>query len=109
LQAALWFKAPSLFINYWRKIAETKDLFYPMQNQDSQWFISLATLDLGDIKKLRRKTSSHFVVLLMSLMVGALRRKLLETKEESEIPDFIWTANSLPWPNHPQNSLVNHW
>lgn len=75
--------------------------------QPQEWLMSFVTLNLKSIKMIRRATDCHFVCLIISAQFGALRKLLLETRKESELPEYLWTGCSLPWPNHPQ-SLTNH-
>lgn len=72
------------------------------------WNMSFATLDLNTVKKIRKATDTHFVCLMISAQFGAMRRLLLETKSEKELPEFLWVGSSLPWPQHPRK-LTNHW
>lgn len=73
-----------------------------------QWYMSLTTLDLGTVKMIRKATDVHFICLMISAQFGALRRLMVETKKESELPEFLWIGSSLPWPSHP-HALTNHW
>lgn len=73
-----------------------------------QWFMSLATFDLNTVKLIRKATDSHFICLMISAQFGALRRLMLETQVEQELPEYLWIGSSLPWPNHP-HALTNHW
>lgn len=88
---------------------KTKDIFYPIKNPARKWFLGLATLDVKPLKEIRRQTNTHFITVMMSVMIGALRQLLIEKRDEKEIPIQIYTANSLPWPNHPRTTLINHW
>ncbi|CAL8101254.1 unnamed protein product [Orchesella dallaii] len=105
------FFGPKTLMDYVIEVARTPDLFYPLKDRkNAQWFMSLNTLDMKKIKDVRRRTKAHFISVMMTLMIGALRRYLHDTYgKDKEIPNNIWTANSLPWPGHPRNSLVNHW
>lgn len=82
-----------------------------------RWTMAFTRLDLSIIKEIRRKYNVHFAAVLLAIIGGTIRRYLLETKEESELPEFTTMAITLPWPSHPskQNSslesekLCNHW
>lgn len=99
-------------MDYVIKVARTPDLFYPLKDRaNAKWFMSFNTLDVEKIKVIRRRTKSHFISVMMALTIGALRRYLRENCKArgNALPNHIWTANSLPWPGHPQTTLVNHW
>lgn len=107
----LFFNAPKILITFARQMAKTPDIFCPLKKspQNTTWFISLQTLNLNVFKKVRRLTSTHFHSVVMSMVIGALRRHLQENEKDVKIPQSIITASSLPWPNHPRTTLLNHW
>lgn len=70
--------------------------------------MSFSTLNLSQIKSIRKAADSHFICVMIAAQFGALRKLMLETKQDSELPEFLWIGSSLPWPGHP-HSLTNHW
>lgn len=106
------FFGPKTLMDYVINVARTPDLFYPLKDRhNANWYMSLNTLNLQKLKDVRRRTKAHFISVMMSLTIGAIRRYLKENSKDNgeSIPNYIWTANSLPWPNHPRSTLVNHW
>jgi len=119
----------------WGRILWDKGLFDPKPKSapatfsgppyKPEWFLSFASLDLDLVKAIRRKTNTHFVTVLMSVLSGAIRRFVLETTiteetqmddeyEEDYLPNSIHMGHSLGWSNHPAMStksstkLCNH-
>ena len=71
---------------------------------------SLVTLDLKRILNIRRKTGSHFISVLASILGGIVRKIHTKNKnKETDLPEFMQEIISLPWPNHPRKKLCNHW
>lgn len=120
-QAKCFFEAPmALLLMYvdlifsrtsrspFKNLVPTGISFADSSTEKMEWFASFASLDLESLKVIRRATDSHFVCLMITAQLGALRRLMLETMHDSELPKYLWIGSSLPLPNHP-HILTNHW
>ncbi|ODN03602.1 hypothetical protein Ocin01_03093 [Orchesella cincta] len=85
-----------------------KKLSRSLKSKPQKWLMSFATLDLQTVKMIRKATDTHFICLMLAAQFGALRKLLLESMSESELPENLWIGSSLAWPNHPL-SFTNHW
>ncbi|CAL8102881.1 unnamed protein product [Orchesella dallaii] len=85
-----------------------KKLASSIKSKPQPWLMSFATLDLNTVKMIRKATDTRFICLMVAAQFGALRKLLLETMSEKELPENLWIGSSLAWPNHPLH-LTNHW
>lgn len=82
-----------------------------------RWSMSFTQLDLATLKQIRRKHNVHFVSIILSILGGALKRYLLDSKSSVDLPTHLHMGTTLPWPKHPSKSaqtsssqkLCNHW
>jgi len=82
-----------------------------LKRPQKQWTYTFTTVDLAPIKAIRRKYEVHFASIILSLIVGSIRRYLLERRSENCLPSHLSMANTLPCPLHPSqgHQLCNHW
>jgi hypothetical protein len=86
--------------------------------KNAKWNLSLTTLDLDKIKRIRNATNAHFNIICSMLQVDALRTHFLESrkvKNVSHLPKWIWVPFPTGWPGHPamtneggEDTMTNH-
>jgi hypothetical protein len=114
LQIILALKAPAVTIEYLIKLFLTSNLPVDSKSKSARWNLSLTTLDLNKVKRIREKTKAHFNVICAMLQVGALRRFFVETgrvSDASKLPKWLWVPFSTGWPGHlamTKGGMTNH-
>ncbi|CAL8143427.1 unnamed protein product [Orchesella dallaii] len=79
--------------------------------------MGFTTVNLEDVKRIRRNYGVKLASVLLTIMTGAMRRYALEVEGREEIPEEFLGALTLPWPKHPtrqpgtrnKDKLCNHW
>jgi hypothetical protein len=91
-------KSPALSIEYILKFALSSKLPLGEKLKDAKWNLSLTTLDLDKIKRIRNVTKAHFNI------ICSMRTYFLESKRVenvSYLPRWTWVFFPVGLPGHP--------
>ncbi|CAL8143428.1 unnamed protein product [Orchesella dallaii] len=82
-----------------------------------EYLLSFTSVNLEDVKRIRRKYNVKMFSVLFTIISGALRRYLLEVEKKEVVPEEYIVGMTLPWPRHPsvqagtanKDKMCNHW
>ncbi|CAL8149345.1 unnamed protein product [Orchesella dallaii] len=103
---------PYLMTSKWMDVYKYRSESIVKECKEENWLISFITLDLETVKQIRRVTNTHFVSVLMSIQIGALKKLLQEIKPDLPNTNKTYIGHSMGWPDHPVvkngGGMTNH-
>jgi hypothetical protein len=112
-------KAPTVLLEYGLKLIvsgrKLSVVECKLEDGHLKNILSLTTLDLNKIQRIRKAANVHFNVIYGILQVEALRRYFIESgkiSDSSELTKWIWVPFLTGWPSHPAmttGGMTNRW